>query len=139
MPVPDGLRLHALFDGTNRRPSLRNLAALLLYKAPSRLWHEQDARYRRTSLWTDVLLVRWLRSQPNGTVLVATRPALVLLASMLAPAGVIVIGQEHKNLSVYSEGMRNAMAAALQNVSAFVTLTESDRAAYQDCMAGKVK
>ena len=132
IPVPDGLRLRALFDGTNRRPSLRNLAGLLLYRAPSGLWHEQDARYQRTSLWTDVLLVRWLRSQPNGTVLVATRPALVLLASMLAPAGVIVIGQEHKNLGVYSQGMRNAMAVALQNVSVFVTLTESDRAAYQD-------
>lgn len=134
MAVPDGLRLRALFDGTNRRPSPRNLAALLLYRAPSRLWHVQDASYKRVSLWTDVLLLRWLRSLPQGSVVVATRPALILLASRLAPAGVIVIAQEHQRLGLYRQEMRNALAAALPNVSVCVTLTESDRAAYQDLL-----
>ena len=50
MAVPDGLRIRALFDGTNRRPSLRNLAALLLYRTPSRLWHVQDASYKRVAM-----------------------------------------------------------------------------------------
>jgi glycosyltransferase involved in cell wall biosynthesis len=134
MAVPDGLRLRTLFDGTNRRPSPRNLAALLLYRAPSRLWHERDAGYKRVSLWTDVLLVRWLRSLPNGTVVVTTRPALTLLASRLAPAGVIVIAQEHQRLGLYHQDTRDALAAALPNVSVVVTLTESDRAAYQDLL-----
>jgi glycosyltransferase involved in cell wall biosynthesis len=134
MTVPDGPRLRALFDGTNRRPSPRNLAALLLYRAPSRLWHEQDGAYKRASLWTDVLLLRWLRSLPKGTVVVATRPALILLASRLAPAGVIVIAQEHQRLGQHREELRNALTAALPNVSVLVTLTESDRAAYQDLL-----
>jgi glycosyltransferase involved in cell wall biosynthesis len=134
MAVPDGLRLRPLFDGTDRRPSPRNLAALLLYRAPSRLWHKRDARYKRASLWTDVVLLRWLRSLPQGTVVVTTRPALTLLTSRLAPAGVIVIAQEHQRLGLYHQEMRDALAAALMNVSVFVTLTESDRAAYQDLL-----
>lgn len=134
MTVPGGLRLRPLFDGTDRRPRPRNLAALLLYRAPSRLWHERDPRYRRVSLWTDVLLLRWLRSLPEGTVVVTTRPALTLLASRLAPAGVIVVAQEHQRLSLYRDDMRNALATALHNVSVLVTLTESDRAAYEDLL-----
>lgn len=132
--VPDGLRLRPLFDGTNRRPSPRNLAALLLYRAPSRLWHVRDASYKRASLWTDVLLLRWLRSLPQGTVVVTTRPALTLLTSRLAPAGVVVIAQEHQRLGLYHQELRDALAAALHNVSVLVTLTESDCAAWQDLL-----
>ena len=131
MAVPDGLRLRALFDGTNRRPSPRNLAALLLYRAPSRLWHERDASYKRVSLWSDVVLLRWLRSLPEGTIVVTTRPALTLIASRLAPAGVIVIAQEHQRMHLYHHDLRDALAAALQNVSVLVVLTESDRVSYQ--------
>jgi glycosyltransferase involved in cell wall biosynthesis len=132
--VPDGLRIRPLFDRTNRRPSPRNLAAMLLYRTPSRLWHVQDLRGKRVSLWTDILLVRWLRSLPSGTVVVATRPALVLLASRLAPAGVVVIAQENQRLDLYREDLRKALAAALDNVSACVTLTQIDRAAYQELL-----
>jgi glycosyltransferase involved in cell wall biosynthesis len=134
MVVPDGLRLRPLFDRTDRRLSLRRLAALLLSRAPSRLWHGRDAAYKRASLWTDVLLLRWLRSLPQGTVVVTTRPALNLLASRLAPAGVVVIAQEHQHLGHYPEDVRNDLATALPNVSALVTLTDADRAAYQDLL-----
>ena len=134
LAVPDGLRLRALFDGTDRRPSPRNLAALLLYRAPSRLWLARDAGYKHVSLWTDVVLLRWLRSLPRGTVVVTTRPALALLASRLAPAGVIVIAQEHQRLGHHHQELRGALAAGLPNVSVVVTLTESDRAAYQDLL-----
>jgi glycosyltransferase involved in cell wall biosynthesis len=85
-------------------------------------------------LWTDVVLVRWLRSLPQGTIVVTTRPALTLLASRLAPAEVVVIAQEHQRLDLYREDLRNALAAALLNVSVCVTLTATDRAAYQDLL-----
>jgi glycosyltransferase involved in cell wall biosynthesis len=134
MAVPEGLRLRPLFDGTDRRPSPRNLAALLLYRAPSRLWHVQDSKYKHVSLWTDIVLLRWLRSLPQETVVVTTRPALTLLASSLAPAGVVVIAQEHQRLGLYPDELRNALASALQNVSVCVTLTQADRAAYQDLL-----
>ena len=134
MAVPEGLRLRPLFDGTNRRPSPRNAAALLLYRTPSRLWHVRDASYKRASLWTDVLLLRWLRSLPQGTVVITTRPALTLLTSRLAPAGVVVIAQEHQRLGLYHQDLRDALAAALQNVSVLVTLTQSDRASWQELL-----
>jgi Glycosyltransferase len=129
--LPPGLRLRALFDQTTRRPTPRNLAALLLGRAPSRLWHENDYAYKRASLWTDVLLVRWLRSLPAGTVAFATRPAAILLMSALAPAGVFVIAQEHQKLSRQPLVMQKALASALHNVSVMVALTEVDRADYE--------
>lgn len=134
MAVPAGLRLRPLHDRTRRRPTPRNAAALLLAKVPSLLWHEQDWAYKNASLWTDVLLLRWLRSLPEGTVVVTTRAALTLLASRLAPAGVVVIAQEHQHLSHHRQELRKALAAALPNVSVLVTLTESDRAAYQELL-----
>jgi glycosyltransferase involved in cell wall biosynthesis len=134
LAVPAGVRLRALHDRTRRRPTPRNGMALLLAKVPSVLWHEQDWAYQRASLWTDVLLLRWLRSLPNGTIVVTTRPALTLLASRLAPAGVVVIAQEHQHLSHHRQKLREALAAALPNVSTLLTLTQSDRAAYQELL-----
>jgi glycosyltransferase involved in cell wall biosynthesis len=134
LAVPAGVRLRALHDRTRRQPSPRNAAALLLAKVPSILWHKQDWAYPRASLWTDVLLLRWLRSLPDGTIVVTTRPALTLLASRLAPAGVVVIAQEHQHLSHHRKQLRKALVAALPNVSALLTLTEADRAAYQQLL-----
>ena len=134
MAVPDGLRLRALSDRTDRRWNARNLVKLLLHRAPSRLWDTRDGNYKRASLWTDVLVLRWLRSLPDGTVVIPTRPALVFLACRLAPAGVIVIAQEHQRLARYRPDMRTDLATALANVSMVVTLTESDRLAYLDML-----
>jgi len=136
MAIPDGLRLRALFDKTDRRPTPRNLAGLLLYRAPSHLWDKRDSHFQRASLWTDILLLRWMRALPDGTVLVATRPALVFLVSRLAPAGVIVIAQEHQQLGRYREDKREDLAVALANASLVVTLTEPDRDAYRDLLGG---
>ena len=132
MAIPDEVRRRALFDKTDRRRTLRNVAAVLLYRAPSRLWYQGDGSRKRVSLWTDVLLVRWLRALPEGTVVVATRPSLMILASRLAPAGVVVIAQEHQRLGRYDEGFQDAILGALANVSLLATLTESDRASFQD-------
>jgi glycosyltransferase involved in cell wall biosynthesis len=134
MPIPEGLRMRALFDAATARPGLRTLAALLLYRAPSRLWHPRDAQVKRASLWTDVLLMRWLRAVPDGTIVVTTRPALTILASRLAPAGAIVIAQEHQRVSVYHAELRQALVTAMRNVSLLVTLTESHRADWQELL-----
>jgi glycosyltransferase involved in cell wall biosynthesis len=131
IPMPAGLRIRSLFDGTDRVPRPRNLARLLLFRTPSRLWSRHDAAYRHASLWTDVLLVRWLRSLPSGTVVIATRPALILIASRLAPAGVVVIAQEHQRLAHHPTALRSALGEGLVNASLVVTLTRTDQADYE--------
>jgi glycosyltransferase involved in cell wall biosynthesis len=131
LAVPAGVRLRPLHDRTRRGRTPRNAVALLLAKAPSVLWHEQDWAYQRASLWTDVLLLRWLRSLPEGTIVITTRPALTLMASRLAPAGVVVIAQEHQHLSHHRKKLRGSLVAALPNVSVLLTLTQADCAAYQ--------
>jgi glycosyltransferase involved in cell wall biosynthesis len=106
----------------------------VLARVPSVLWHKQDWAYQRASLWTDILLLRWLRSLPDGTIVVTTRPALTLLASRLAPAGVVVIAQEHQHLSHHRKELRRALVGGLPNVSTLLTLTQSDCAAYQQLL-----
>ena len=127
---PPGLRIRSLFDGTNRRWTPRTLLAVLLRRRPSRLWHDADGAYRHASLWTDVLLLRWLGSLAPGTVVIATRPALIILAARLAPRGVTVIGQEHQRLDHHPARLLHDMAAALENASLMLTLTETDRRAF---------
>ena len=134
MPTPDGVRMRRLVRKVDRTPRRWALVALLLSDAPSRLWDEHDGNRKRASLWTDVQLVRWLRSVPTGTIVVSTRPALTLLASRLAPAGVIVVAQEHQRLAAHHPETRSALVAALRNVSVLVVLTETDRAAWQDLL-----
>jgi len=131
MAIPDGLRLRRLVGRTSDRPSLRHLLALVLSRAPSRLWLAEDGNRKRASLWTDLLLTRWFRSLSTGTIVVSTRPALTVLASRLAPAGVVVIAQEHQRLARHDQVTRGALAAAIENVSVLVALTETDRAAWE--------
>lgn len=128
--VPEGLRIRWLFDRREQHGGALGFVARALQTAPSRLWLREDATYQRASRWTDVLLLRWLCAQPPGTVVIATRPALVAAASRLAPRGVIVIGQEHQRLGHHKPALRAALAAAVPNVSLIVTLTDRDRADY---------
>jgi len=127
MVVPPGVRVRPLVDLRSLRPTPGQLAAFLLYGVPSRLWHPRDGRHERSSLMTDVLLVRWLRSVPDGTIVITTRPALAIQACRLARAGVIVIAQEHLRLRRHHPDLQQALGAALRNASAIVTLTETDR------------
>src|SRR3954469_13997828 len=50
------------------------------------------------TLWTDVCVARALRKR-QSRVLIATRPGLNMLALDLASPGLLVVGQEHMNLS----------------------------------------
>jgi glycosyltransferase involved in cell wall biosynthesis len=128
MTPPEGVRLRALHDRTRHMPA-RVLGALLAGQ-PSQLWPAQDWAYARTSLWSDVLLVRALRAVPTGSVLVATRPALGIMAVRLAPAGVVVVHQEHQHLGHHRQDLRAELVQRLRAASLVVTLTERDRAAY---------
>jgi glycosyltransferase involved in cell wall biosynthesis len=120
-PIPPGVRLSVLDD----RTVPGGLLARLLSRFPSRLMPRDEKAYGRFTLWTDLCLVRYLRSLRTG-VLITTRPGFTLLAALLAPPEVITVGQEHVPLATHSDAMRRLMKRRYGRLDAFVTLTEVD-------------
>ena len=121
-----GVAVTPLDDRT--QPSSRVLA--LLARIPSVLILPTDRPMRRRStLATDVHLVRALWHMPAG-VLIGTRPSLTVLAAAARRPGTITVAQEHMNLASHRPDMRAELLRTYRRVDAAVTLTERDREAF---------
>ncbi|NGO13741.1 glycosyltransferase family 4 protein [Streptomyces sp. HC44] len=80
-------------------------------------------------------LVRHLRGV-HGGVLVSTRPALNILAARYAPSDVVLVAQDHMNLSVYKADVRAAIARHYPRFDAVAVLTDADRQEYARILPG---
>jgi glycosyltransferase involved in cell wall biosynthesis len=96
----------------------------------SRLIPREEAAYGRFDLRTDLALLRFLRGLRPG-VLISTRPGLNLATALLAPPGVITIGQDHAGFGTYKPPVREMIVRRYGRLDALVTLTEADLGAYQ--------
>jgi glycosyltransferase involved in cell wall biosynthesis len=132
---PDGLEPYAMEDlRPGHKP--RGLKAMLA-RMPSVLVHPDDRWSTSFSLLSDIRLVRKMRRRTG--ILIATRPAMNLLAALLDPPGLIKIGLEQMHLGAHKPGLKAAMPAQYKKLDAFVVLTEGARADYQEHLNGKVK
>jgi glycosyltransferase involved in cell wall biosynthesis len=132
-PIPSGLTVTALDDHTEEPGFSRQALRLLLRKIPSVLVHPQDHSYRASSLWTDVLLARRLRSLREG-VLIGTRPALNLIAAELAPPEVVTVGQEHLNFRAYRAALAADISRRYRKLDALAVLTDDDLYTYAEVL-----
>ncbi|MER6008979.1 glycosyltransferase [Nonomuraea angiospora] len=123
--VPPGVRVTFLDERTDRRPR-----GVLLR---SRLIPREEAAYDRFDLRTDLALLRFLRGLRTG-VLITTRPGLNLAAALLAPPGVITIGQEHVGFGSHKPSVQEMIARRYGRLDALVTLTEADLSAYRSAL-----
>jgi glycosyltransferase involved in cell wall biosynthesis len=106
--------------------------------APSVVGHPFDRRTREWSLYTDVQLLRWLRSVGDGVV-VGTRPALNLALARYGRSGVVRVGQDHMNLEAYSPWLRRSIRRTYPQLDAVVSLTQRDAADYAALLDGRTR
>ncbi|MDF5758006.1 glycosyltransferase family 4 protein [Spongiactinospora sp. TRM90649] len=127
-PIPEGVSVTYLddrLDGRRGGPLRR-----LLVGRPSRLIPKEEAAHHRFTAWTDLALVRYLRSRTTGVV-IATRPGLNLITARFAPPGVITIGQEHVGLTSHADPIQTLLKRRYPRLDALVTLTKADLANYR--------
>lgn len=124
-------------DGTRRTgpKGSRTPLTRVTRRFPNPLPHRLDQRFRRWHPQVDLRLVRYLRSEDEG-ILVTSRPGVNLLAARVAPRRLVRVAQDHMNLGSYRPGLRAAIIRAYPRFDAVVTLTEADRLAYQQALAG---
>ncbi len=127
LPVPPGVRVTSLADRRPGAPSSR--LSRMLEQVPSILIHDEDYAFSSSSLWTDLQLVRLLRSLRSG-VLITTRPAFNVIAARLAGPGVVTIGQEHMNFHAHRPGLAAELRRSYRRLDALAVLTQDDRRDY---------
>ena len=132
---PEGVPVYAMEDlRPGHQP--RGLNGLLA-RLPSVLVHPGDRWSTSFSLLSDIRVVRKLRRRTG--ILITTRPALNLLAGLLRPPGLIMIGQEQMHLGAHKPEVNAAMPGLYKHLDAFAVLTEGARADYDRHLNGKVK
>lgn len=131
---PEGVPVYAMED---LRPGhrARGLKALLA-RIPSVLVHPADRWATSFSLLSDIRLVRKLRRRTG--ILITTRPALNLMAGLLDPPGLVMIGQEQMHLGSHPPELKQAMPVLYKRLDAFAVLTEGAREDYDRHLKGKV-
>lgn len=132
-PIPDGVRVRTLDDRT--APGRPYGVRALLSRFPSVLMPRKEAAYRSYTLWTDVALVRYLRSLRTGVVM-GTRPSLNLAMALFTPPGVVTVAQEHVNLDAQQPEVRRLVRRRYPRLDAVVTLTDADLRDYRRELPG---
>ncbi|TLQ45947.1 glycosyltransferase family 4 protein [Streptomyces marianii] len=101
--------------------------------APAEHIPAHEARFREYSRLTDQR-VREHYAASDADVVIGTRPGLVAYVVQFAPAGAVLIGQEHMTHHHHKPELRAEMRPHLAALDAFVTVSEGDAAVWRERM-----
>ena len=130
-PFPPGVTVRAAED---RRPGAGGLLARALRRVPGSVVYPGDRTSRRTTLWTDVQLVRALWRVRSG-VLIGTRPALNLLVARAGP-GPALVATEHASFTRYNALLKREIRRRYAALDGIVVLGEGERATFERVTGG---
>jgi glycosyltransferase involved in cell wall biosynthesis len=131
---PPGVTVTAADD---RRPGAAGPVARLLGRVPGVLVFPGERTSRRTTLWSDLQLVRRLRAA-RADVVIGTRPAHNLLVAQLRPARALV-ATEHADFGAYRSVLRREIRGRYGALDVVVVLHEGARAPFERFLAGAVR
>ena len=127
--LPPGVRLEVLDDQRPERlPSWLHPVRRLLRQRDSVLMHPDDIGFRKFNRWVDWRLVKALRRRSG--ILITTRPGLNLVATLLIPPGLVLVGQEHMHLREHPETLQEEMRLKYRRLATLSVLTRRDRRRY---------
>lgn len=121
-----------------RRNPLKRLLLSLLERLPSRIVPEDENRFKDFSLATDLLVRHYLR-RVDADVVVATRPALNLLAARLGPRSLTRIGEDHMNFRSYKPKLAGAIRRWYPALDAVTVLTTPDASEYRSALGAAAR
>ncbi len=124
-------------DDPTRNAPLRRLARGLLRRLPSQLFHPQETRRGRMSVWRDLLLIRALRRE-RDRVVIGTRAGLDVAIALFAPRSAVAVGQEHVPFEDYPDELRSELATVYPHLDALMVLTRADAVTARQLTAGRV-
>ena len=136
-PFPDGIEVSSV-DDRRRAAQEENPPGWLargLKRCRSVLVHPEDWAFAASNAWSDVLLIRKLRSLDGG-ILISTRPAFNVIAAKFTPARVVTLAQEHLNYHAHRPGLAREIKRHYSKLDALVVLTHDDRRDYGELLAG---
>jgi glycosyltransferase involved in cell wall biosynthesis len=137
--VPAGVRVTTLDHRARGRVEwVRRVARTILRVRTGRLIHPGDVVAEKTTLWTDLLLVRRLR-RIRGGVVITTRPSLNIIGSLLVRPGVVVIGQEHIFFDNRPPELQADIRRYCGRLDALVVLTQTDQQRYREALPSSAR
>jgi glycosyltransferase involved in cell wall biosynthesis len=136
-PFPEGITVSSVDDRRRvyREQNPPGWRARGLKRIRSLLVHPEDWAFAASNAWSDLLLLRKLRSLEPG-VLITTRPAFNVIAAKFTPAHVVTIAQEHLNYHAHRPGLAREIKKHYSKLDALVVLTHDDRRDYGELLAG---
>ncbi|HSE08321.1 MAG TPA: glycosyltransferase [Nocardioidaceae bacterium] len=125
-PLPAGVPVTALIDRRAEQGFLRKR----LSRIPTRVMPESEPRYKQYSLYSDLVLARYLRSLRDGAV-VTMQPGLNIALARFGTDRYIRVAEDHRP---FVERPRSTMALYEKyagRLDAFLALTSEDTAGYE--------
>ncbi|WP_207707747.1 glycosyltransferase family 4 protein [Romboutsia faecis] len=104
-----------------------------LRKIRSFVIHPDDEAYSFFSLFSDIKMIRYLKTIKKG-ILITTRPSFNILATKYINKNVTLIGQEHLNITIYPARMKNSIIKSYGKLDYLATLTDADTKDYEDLL-----
>ncbi|MCY8826927.1 glycosyltransferase family 4 protein [Bacillus atrophaeus] len=128
------IKITVLHDVTTWNKEGKNIKVRFgnfLLSKKTKLIHRDEEAIHFFSLMSDIKLYTFIKTIKNG-VLITTRPSFNLFAAKYANKGVVLVGQEHLNFSIYPKGMQNSIMKYYPKLDYLLTLTDDDTEDYKN-------